>query len=261
MDPVVIRFGPLTVHWYGVFIVLAMVLGIYLAARRGLRERVEPEVFYDLLPWIIVGGVAGARLLFVVTYWEQNFSGRPWWHVVAVWEGGLVFHGGLAGAAVAVVGFARRRRLPLWVLADALAPSLAAGHVLGRMGCLMNGCCYGRPTAVAWAVRFPLEHETHGVAVHPTQLYEAGLNLCLYLGLAALYRRKQFDGQVFAAYLIGYAVLRAGVEFFRGDYPNVVGGWMTPGHWTSLVVLGVGVGLYYRLPRVLARRGGPGAEG
>ena len=254
MDPVCIRFGPLTIHWYGVFLVLAMVLGIFLAARRGLLERLAPEVFYDLLPWIIVGGIVGARLLFVITYWEENFSGQPWWQVLAVWQGGLVFHGGLAGAAAAVVWFARRRQLPLWVLADALAPSLAAGHAVGRLGCFMNGCCYGAPASVAWAVRFPAEHETHGVGVHPTQLYEAGLNGLLYLALAGLYRRKQFDGQVFAAYLLAYGVLRAAVEFFRGDYPHVMAGWMTPGHWTSLVVLAVGVGLWFRLPRRLARR-------
>jgi phosphatidylglycerol:prolipoprotein diacylglycerol transferase len=240
-----------------VFIVLGMVLGIFLAGRRGLRDRLAPEVFYDLLPWIIVGGVAGARLLFVVTYWEQSFSGQPWWQVLAVWQGGLVFHGGLAGASVAVVWFARRRQLPLWVLADALAPSLALGHVLGRLGCFMNGCCYGEPTTAPWAVRFPVEHETHGAAVHPTQLYEAGLNLMLYAALAALYRRKRFDGEVFAVYLVAYAVLRAGVEFFRGDYPNVTAGWITPGHWTSLAVLAVGVGLWWRLPRVLARRSLP----
>jgi len=234
-----------------------MVLGIFLAGRRGLKDRLAPEVFHDLLPWIIVGGIVGARLLFVITYWDQNFSGEPWWHVLAVWQGGLVFHGGLAGAAAGVVWFARRRQLPLWVLADALAPSLALGHVLGRVGCFINGCCYGLPTGVPWAVHYPLEHETKGLPVHPTQLYEAGLNLLLYAVLEALYKRKQFDGQVFAVYLAAYGVLRGGVEFFRGDYSNLMGGWITPGHWTSLVVLAAGIGLWYRLPKVLTRRDAP----
>jgi len=114
----------------------------------------------------------------------------------------------------------------------------------------MNGCCYGRPTDLPWAIHFPADHETKGVGVHPTQVYDSLLSLGLYLALAWLYRRKKFDGQVFATYLMAYAALRSFVELFRGDYPvHYLGGWATPAHLVSMGTFAVGLILYCTLPR------------
>jgi phosphatidylglycerol:prolipoprotein diacylglycerol transferase len=119
----------------------------------------------------------------------------------------------------------------------------------------MYGCCYGKPCDLPWAIRFPYGHDTHPAAVHPTQLYEALANLGLYLVLAWGYRRRRFDGQIFAAYLVGYAVLRFNIEFFRGDYAaRSLGGWTTPAQLFSLVVLAAGLIL-------AAWRGGRAAPG
>ena len=170
-------------------------------------------------------------------------------------HGGLVFYGGLIGASAATLIYVWRKRLPLWKIADALAPSIALGYVPGRIGCLMNGCCYGKPTDLPWAIHFPGEHETQGIGVHPTQIYDSLLNLVLYLTLAWLYRRKKFDGQVFAAYLVGYAVTRSFVEMFRGDYAvRYLGGWATPAHWASLVVLAAGLILFWKLPHATKQK-------
>jgi prolipoprotein diacylglyceryltransferase len=109
-------------------------------------------------------------------------------------------------ASLATILYVWKNKLPLWKFSDTLAPSIALGYVPGRLGCLMNGCCYGKPTGLPWALHFPPGHETNGVGVHPTQIYDALLNFGLYLGLAWLFRRKKFDGQVFAAYLLCYAV-------------------------------------------------------
>jgi len=151
-----------------------------------------------------------------------------------VWRGGLVYYGGLVGASLGFILYARLKKLPLWKGADILAPSIALGYVFGRIGCLMNGCCYGRVCELPWAIQFP-NNPMHGTSsmlrvwlgatdrslpVHPTQIYESLLNLALYAGLAWLYRRKKFDGQVFATYLVCYAILRSFVEMFRGDYPE-----------------------------------------
>ena len=119
----------------------------------------------------------------------------------------------------------------------------------------MTGCCYGRPSDLPWAIHFPVDHATRGTAVHPAQLYESGLNLLLYLGLAWLYRRKKFDGQVFATYLLSYAVLRSFVELFRGDYPvEQLTGAATPAHLVSVGILAAGALLWWRLPRRVAAK-------
>jgi len=131
-----------------------------------------------------------------------------------------------------------------------LAPSIALGYVFGRAGCLMNGCCYGRPTDLPWAITFPGDHPTHGVPVHPTEIYDGGLNLIFYCFLAWLFRRRKFDGQVFAVYLVGYAVLRSVVEYFRGDYPvHYFGGWATPAQVVSIVIVFGGLMLWLFLPK------------
>jgi phosphatidylglycerol:prolipoprotein diacylglycerol transferase len=146
--------------------------------------------------------------------------------------------------------------LPLWKLADILAPSIALGYVFGRIGCLLNGCCYGRACDLPWAIHFPQGHETYPNGVHPTEIYDSLLNLGLYLGLAWLYRRKTFDGQVFAAYLMSYAVTRSIVEAFRGDYtPAHLHGGLTPAHLISIGIFAAGVVLFRLLARPDLKRG------
>jgi phosphatidylglycerol:prolipoprotein diacylglycerol transferase len=120
----------------------------------------------------------------------------------------------------------------------------------------MNGCCYGRPANGPWAIHFPADHETHGAGVHPTQIYEATLNLAIYLALAWLSRRKKFEGQIFALYLVSYALMRAFVELFRGDYPPhyYLAGFITPAQLASGVFLAIGLGLLWQLPRAQGQR-------
>jgi phosphatidylglycerol:prolipoprotein diacylglycerol transferase len=152
-------------------------------------------------------------------------------------RGGLVYYGGLVGASLACIIFARVKNIPLWKLADTLTPSVALGSMFGRIGCLMNGCCFGRACEMPWAIRFPADHTTGGLPVHPTEIYDALLNLALYLGLVWLFRRRKFDGQVFTVYLMCYAVARSIVEAFRGDYNDAhLHGGLTPAH-----LVGVGI--------------------
>lgn len=200
---------------------IAFIAGLWTASRRGLRSGIPAEKILDIGPWLIVGTIVGARALHVVTYWQDEFAGRPFWEVFAVWNGGLVFYGGLIGATIAGVIYARLKQIPVWKLADVLAPSIALGYVFGRIGCLLNGCCFGRACSLPWAISYPPGNLNGAPTypVHPTQIYDSLLNLVLYAGLAWLYRHKKFDGQVFAAYLLCYAVTRSIVESFRGDYP------------------------------------------
>jgi phosphatidylglycerol---prolipoprotein diacylglyceryl transferase len=255
MHPIAFQFGPLSIHWYGVMVALGFLAGLWTAGRRALLVGIHSEKVVDLGPWLIGGALVGARTLYVLSYWQESFAGRPVGEIFAIWKGGLVFYGGLIGATAAGILYAWLKKLPLWKLADVVAPSIALGYVFGRIGCLLNGCCYGRACGLPWAIRFPEGHETHPVGqaatpVHPTELYESLLNLGLYLGLAWLFRRKKFDGQVFGTYLVCYAVLRSFVETFRGDYPvHYLGGWATPAQLVSLGILTAGVALLWLLPR------------
>src|SRR5690606_18119043 len=154
--------------------------------------------------------------------WE-DFADKPWTEVFMIQRGGLVFYGGFFGAVIAGLIYVRRKKIPLFKFADVLAPSISLVHALGRIGCLMTGSCYGKVCHAPWAIPFPVGHVTHpagssALPVHPTQIYESLLNFALYFFLAWLFRRKKFDGQILASYLLGYAVVRSFVETFRADY-------------------------------------------
>ena len=224
---------------------LAFLAGLWTASRRGLRDGFAPEKILDLGPWLIVGAILGARILYVTTYWQESFAGQPITEIFMIQHGGLVYYGGLIGASAGGILYSRLKKIPLWKLSDALAPSIALGYVFGRIGCLLNGCCYGSVCDLPWAIHFPEGHETYPHGVHPTQIYDALLNLVLYLALAWLYRRKKFDGQIFAIYLMGYAVTRSIVETFRGDYDAAHRhGGLTPAHLVSIGIFAAGVVLF-----------------
>jgi phosphatidylglycerol---prolipoprotein diacylglyceryl transferase len=257
MHPEAFQVGGLTVYWYGVLVAAGFLAGLWTASRRAPRSGISGNQILDLGPWLIVGAVVGGRLLFVVSYWREDFAGHPWWEVFMIRRGGLVFYGGFAGAALAHVLYCRIKRLPFWKLADILAPSIALGYFFGRLGCLMTGCCYGAVCELPWAIQFPIGHASHPHPVHPTQLYEAAAGLIMYAGLAWLYRRKHFEGQIFALYLMANGGLRFGIEFFRGDYPvRYLGGWATPAHGIALGLLAAGAILFVVMRRRATTRPG-----
>jgi len=247
VHPIAFYLGSLPVRWYGVMMALAFLAGLWTATRRARLANVSGEIIADVTMWLMAGSIAGARFVYVTTYWKQEFADQPFREVFMIQHGGLVFYGGLIGAAGAGFGYLAWKKLPVWKIADILAPSVALGSVFGRIGCLLNGCCYGRACDLPWAIHFPADHETHGVGVHPTEIYDALLNLVLYLALAWLFRRKKFDGQILALYFIGYAICRTAVEFFRGDYPadHIHAGIFTSAQLVSAPILIVGIGLFF----------------
>jgi len=259
MHPIAFEWGAFSIHWYGVMVALGFLVGLWTASRRALQAGVAAEKILDLGPWLIIGAVVGARTLYVVSYWRESFAGKPVGEIFAVWHGGLVYYGGLIGSSLACILYTRVKKLSLWRVADILAPSIALGYVFGRIGCLLNGCCYGRACSLPWAITFPAGNPLGPPTypVHPTEVYEALLNLGLYAGLAWLFRRRKFDGQVFSVYLMSYAVLRSFVELFRGDYSadqRCFGG-ATPAHLVSIGILAAGLVLLWVLSRPQPKRG------
>jgi phosphatidylglycerol:prolipoprotein diacylglycerol transferase len=262
------HIGNITIHWYGVLIALGFVAGFWTASRRARLVNFPPERVLDLGPWLILGSILGARVLYVISYWKEQFA-HNLTEIIMIHHGGLVYYGGLIGASLTFILYTRWKKLPLWTLADIVAPSIALGYAFGRIGCLMNGCCYGRVCDLPWAVRFPNQSavwEQHfqqtlvgakdaSAPVHPTQIYEALLSLAVYAFLAWLFRHRRFNGQIFAAYLVAYSLTRSLVEFFRGDYPvHYLGGWATPAQLVSLFILAAGLALFWLLPRTTAAR-------
>ena len=248
MNKVAFQLGNFTIYWYGVLVALAFLAGLWTASRRATLSGIRGEIIVDLGPWLILGTLIGARGLYVISYWREDFAGKPLWQIFNIRGGGLVFYGGLIGASLAYALYVRFKKLPFWKLADILAPSIALGHAIGRIGCLMNGCCYGRVCSLPWAIQFPYGHETYPNRVHPTQLYETLLNLGLYACLAWRFRHKKFEGEIFSFYLLGYAPLRAFVEFFRGDYRTYyLDGRATPAQMLSIAIFALGAWLWWWL--------------
>jgi phosphatidylglycerol:prolipoprotein diacylglycerol transferase len=250
VHPIAFFLGSLPVRWYGVMMALAFLAGLWTATRRARLVNVSADVIADVTLWLMGGSIIGARFVYVTTYWKQEFASQPFSEIFMIQHGGLVYYGGLIGATVAGFIYLTWKKLPVWKIADILAPSIALGSVFGRIGCLLNGCCYGYACDLPWAIHFPADHETHGAPVHPTEIYDALLNLILYLALAWWFRRKKFDGQIFAAYLIGYAVFRSIAEHFRGDYPaDHVHNGLTSAQIVSLPMFAAGLVLMVFLSR------------
>jgi phosphatidylglycerol:prolipoprotein diacylglycerol transferase len=241
MYPEFLRIGPLDIHTYGLLVALGFASGLWLAAHRAAGAGLRKEDVADLGVWLVVAGILGAKL-FYVTFYLRDFLEA--WRAVGLrsLREGFVFYGGFIGASLATVVFARCRSVPLWPLADLLAPCLALGHLFGRLGCFFNGCCFGKPCSLSWAVRYPAGHYLAGVPVHPSQLYEAAGNLLL-CGLLLWYTpRRRFAGQVWWFYLLGYGTLRLAVEFARGDYEHYWLGVFTNAQLISVLLVVAAIG-------------------
>jgi phosphatidylglycerol:prolipoprotein diacylglycerol transferase len=214
IDPVLLRLGPLEVRWYGFMYILGFVAA-YFVIRSELRRKNGPipaEHADDLLFYLILGLLVGARVGYALFY---NFWSYLWapWEILAVWHGGMSFHGGLIGMVISGFIFAKRRNAPFLELADIGALSAPIGLMLGRLGNFINGELFGRVTTVPWGIVFPTGGD---LPRHPSQLYESFFEgPVLFLFLWWLRVRTKRDGEVLAAFLIGYGILRFIIEFFR----------------------------------------------
>ncbi len=228
MYPKLLEAGPLVLYTYGVLLAAAYILGLQLARMRARDRGLDANRVFDLGIYIIVSALAGAKLLLLITEWE-TYSANPR-ELLNLARVGGVFYGGLILAVVVAVWYIRRVGLPLWTTCDVFAPGIALGHVVGRLGCLFAGCCYGKPADVPWAITFtnPLAYENAGtplnVPLHPTQLYEAGAEaLILILLLATERKGRPFAGRTFWLYMLLYAASRFVIEIYRGDPRGTVG--------------------------------------
>lgn len=257
-------------HAYSLFLLIACASALFLAAWRAKRERLDPTTIYDLAVWLFTGGFLGAR----VWYFVQNPGElRQWTDLFQVWQGGIIFYGCIIGGLIGSTLFWFRRRYPFLATADAVAPSLALGAALGRVGCFLNGCCFGAVCDLPWSVRFPAgslawaRHVDAGwippwaessLPVHPKQLYLAVEGFLLLALLSAYFPLRKRDGEVIVLLMVAYSLLRFGTEFLRGD----ASGWYGPftiSQYLSLGLSALGLWLWRQLPnrRLVDAQGGP----
>lgn len=259
MNPILMRVGPLQVHWYGAMYALSFAIGYYLlgylAPKRDLAlngDEITRLVLY-LAVGVIFGGRLGYVLFYNLPYYLSHLAQIP-----AIWDGGMSFHGGLIGVTLAVLIFSWKTQIGFWCVADLIVPVVPLGLFFGRLGNFINGELWGRPSGVPWAVIFPRAPLIHGVMVprHPSQLYEAGLEgLVLFAIMWTLAQRRRPEGMLFGLFLILYGIFRFCLEFFREPDAQLGLFWgvISMGQILSLpmVLAGVGVFIYARSRRTI----------
>jgi phosphatidylglycerol:prolipoprotein diacylglycerol transferase len=255
MHPILIKLGPFSVYTYGALVALGFLIGVNWSAREARKRGLDPEAVKDLCFYLIVGALVGARLWFVGITWD-HYSQHPL-DILKLWEGGLVFYGGLILDLFVGFIYIRYRRMPVGETFDVLAPGLALGQSVGRLGCLAAGCCYGRPTDLPWGLTFHHDQclaPLH-VALHPTQIYISVSLLIIFFLLIGLSRQRRFTGQIFWTYGLLHGLNRTFMETYRGDFRGPLLVWdLTSTQVTSLCLAGVSLVMLFYLGAVARRR-------
>jgi phosphatidylglycerol---prolipoprotein diacylglyceryl transferase len=259
--PTLLSIGRFELPSYGVLVALGILVGTVVAVLLGRRAGLGADFAVDAVFWMVLGGFAAARLVYMGVNWQETLR-DPAGAVLS--GGGFVFiAGGVGGAAVLWV-LCRRRGVPFPAAADMLAPAVAVAHAFGRVGCFLSGCCYGRVTPAGWewaGVRYPkligadgtltgsspyVDQLKHGLVsradaftqpVYPVQLIEAGFDLLVFLVLLSIWRRRTGDGRVFVAYILLYAAGRFLLEFLRGDVDRGIWHGLSLSQWSCLAIM------------------------
>jgi len=222
MFPILVKIGPLTVHTYGFLMAVGVALGLWFIYVQAKRAGLDAVRIMDAAFYTIIVSLIGAKLVlflssagYYISYPKELFS---------LARSGGVFQGGLLFGTVFALLYFHRKKIPTWKTADLIGPALAMGHGFGRIGCFSAGCCYGRESSLPWAAVFKNQYAAQLTGVHlneplhPVQLYEAILNFLNFGVLFLILKKKKFDGQVFAFYIINYSIIRFITEYFRGDH-------------------------------------------
>jgi len=245
------ELAPIYVHSYGVMLLIGLGAGVWWLTRSGRVHGFNLEDWIDFALVILLSGVVGARLVYVLLHLPE-YSSAPM-TILYVWQGGLTYHGGVAAAIIAGYVFAGARKISFPLIADLSAPALALGYAFARIGCFLNGCCYGTECHLPWAVTFPsgTEAGAGGFPRHPTQLYACGASFIIFLILVRLQPRIKVRGNLFLSYLLLYSIYRFTVEFFRRGASATVFAPLAPltEAQTASIIIGLGALLW-----ILVRR-------
>lgn len=251
MYPILFEVGSWPVYAYGVLLATAYLVALQLAVVRARHRGLDGTKVMDLGIYLIIAALVGAKVMLVIVDFDY-FMRQPAELLSLVRAGGVFYGGVIAALAVALV-LVRRYGLSLWTAADLFAPGIALGHVIGRLGCLLAGCCYGTPTSMPWGITFnnPVAAANVGtplgIPLHPTQLYDAGAELIILVLLLATEKRgRPFPGRTFWTYMLLYGISRFVIEFYRGDDRGMIAGLSTS-QFVSVIAVPLAIGMIWRL--------------
>jgi len=222
MYPEVFHWGFLHVRTYGLMLAIAFLVGTWIALKEAERRQLDPDRLVTVVLVTLVTSVLGARLMYVLEHVDE--FRHEWGSVLAVWQGGLTLYGGVVAGTMGGLATARRLRMPMWTVADALVPSVALGTMFGRIGCFLNGCCYGHPTRLPWGVVYPPDSfpglEFGHTPIHPSQIYFALAGLALFALLWNVRRRFTVPGTLFWIFIVLFALIRIPLDSTRAYEPG-----------------------------------------
>jgi phosphatidylglycerol---prolipoprotein diacylglyceryl transferase len=259
LHPELLHLGFVHLRSYGLMMAVAFVVGTFLGLREARRLGLDEDRVVNVILVTLIASVFGARMLYVLEHLPE--FRREWTSVLALWQGGLTLYGGIAAGTFAGLVAARRMRLPVWITADALTPALALGTMFGRIGCFLNGCCYGRPTTLPWGVVFPHDSfaylEYGDQPVHPSQLYNALAGLLMFLLFYSLRHRFRVPGVMFWSFIVLFALVRIPIDFTRTYEPDTVFMHVGPAEVTESQLMSAGIVLFGVLMILRLRRNAP----
>jgi phosphatidylglycerol:prolipoprotein diacylglycerol transferase len=249
MCPILFHIFGLPVYAYGTMIAVAFAFAVWHIRKLAMAQGLKGDGIIDAAIVGMLSAIIGARLFFVLQpdEWKAHFSNAPL-DAFKIWEGGLTFYGGMIGCFLTIPFVFRHHKIPFWPVSDCFAPSIAIGHGIVRLGCFLNGCCYGKPAK--WGVVFP---EVDTLARQPSQLYESAAGVAIFAFLLWLYPRRRFHGQALMAYLLLYAVSRFLIEMTRGDDDRGGLGPFSTSQWVAIGVAAVAGALWPGLSRTKRR--------
>jgi phosphatidylglycerol:prolipoprotein diacylglycerol transferase len=251
--PRLFHIGNFNLPTYGLLVALGVLIGLWISVRNSEKQGINGDDAWNFGILVVLCGIIGAKILYIINDWGYYTAHPGEIFSLGTLQAGGVFSGGLIAALAAAAWYIRKHNMPALGTCDAFSPGLALGHAIGRVGCFAAGCCYGKPTHHFWGVTFtnPLARAWVGTplneSLEPTQLFESAVELANFFILMWMLKRKKFDGQVFAAYLILYGVARYFLEFIRDDpgRGSVFGGLMTGTQLISICLVITGSLIWY----------------
>ena len=256
MFPTLLKIGSFELASYGVMTALAYLTASFYLLKRLDKIKLDQDTFWNIIFIAFVAALAGSKLLYIILSWNEmgNSFADKLIYAVKNFRYGFVFLGGAVTAILSLLYYMKKKNLPVLKTADFFVVALPLGHAVGRVGCFLAGCCFGKPTQLPWGVTFSHPHtlvppQFQHIPLHPTQLYEVAANLILFFILQSYYKKPHKEGGVLAAYLAGYGVIRFAIEFFRGDFRGGFWWGMSPSQIICLLAVLAVAGAWYFLKK------------